>query len=350
MFFLFFPGSQERILESDLLFQRLAQSVTWRGKLLASQSWRRVCRQQNWIEPLFTSMSELLEVPTGVEQWISSLRASRVSPGHSPEKEREHLTTAGSGTTSPGLSTRRNLPLFSWRTSQGWLMGDLSTSASRWPKQGSMRNGVVFQRPKWEPSTSARDCSYWPTMDAGVSTGYNQSASVGSSIRPNLAGLVRYWATSKAQDSVGSRQVGYRYPNFSPGETLTDQIRMWSTSMVADADKQVPSSYRGSNLLNDMQRWATASARDWRDGRNVSCWDNARPLNEQDTAFGLQTETPTTGVASRKPSGPQLNVTFVEHLQGFRTGWTGFGPLETLLAPYTQPFHLEFWRLVADCT
>lgn len=322
MSYLYFPASKVSDLESDLLFQQLAQSVSWRGKLLALQSWRRVWRRESWIRPLFGQMSEPSQDTSGVEQWISSLRASRASHGHLPENGEGHPTNAGSGTTSPGLSTRSNLRLFSWRTSRGWLMGDLNTSASRWPKAGSMRNGVVFQRPKWEPSTSARDCSYWPTMDAGVGTGYNQSASAGSSVRPNLAGLVRHWATTKAQDSVGSRQVGYSYPNFSPGETLTDQIR----------------------------HWATASARDWRDGRNLSCWDNARPLNEQATAFGLQTETPTTGETSPRSSGPQLNVTFVQHLQGFRTGYTNCDPLATLLLPYKLPWRSEFWRLVADYT
>lgn len=56
-----------------------------------------------------------------------------------------------------------------WKTRQTLLLGGLETFSERWPREGGMRNGSVFQRPISVPRISARESGSWlatPTATA----------------------------------------------------------------------------------------------------------------------------------------------------------------------------------------
>lgn len=60
-----------------------------------------------------------------------------------------------------------------WRTFQQSLLEDLTESSATLPRSGSMRSGVVYERPTWGPPTGASGSSVspplLPTPDTGVS-------------------------------------------------------------------------------------------------------------------------------------------------------------------------------------
>jgi hypothetical protein len=57
------------------------------------------------------------------------------------------------------------------RVGDQWMIPERDLFGERWvmfsgtfPASGSMRNGVVFRRPEWEPATSAGESSSWPGL------------------------------------------------------------------------------------------------------------------------------------------------------------------------------------------
>ena len=96
--------------------------------------------------------------------------------------------------------------------------------------------------------------------------------------------------------------------------------------------------WHGVNSLGAMAKtgmWPTPAARDWRDGRNQSCWGNSRPLNEVVKMWPTPNQRDYKGSPSAKHEayslprevGGQLNPTWVEWLMGLPIGWTCLAPL-----------------------
>ena len=118
----------------------------------------------------------------------------------SPSQQRERC--AESRTT--GTSGQLRAPYFAYydpithclRTSQLTLdLGSIESSPTL-PPSGSMRNGALFQRPRWGRHIDAPDCSYWPTptsQNLAGGVGYQNSRKAGGpTIRwPTLTGAVR---------------------------------------------------------------------------------------------------------------------------------------------------------------
>ena len=59
----------------------------------------------------------------------------------------------------------------SWRTAQCSLTGGLEEYSETWPRSGSMRNGMCFQRVNAVRHTHGRGCSFWPTPRASDGDG-----------------------------------------------------------------------------------------------------------------------------------------------------------------------------------
>jgi len=60
---------------------------------------------------------------------------------------------------------------FSWRIAQCSLTGGLEEYSETWPRSGSMRNGMCFQRVNAVRHTHGRGCSFWPTPRASDGDG-----------------------------------------------------------------------------------------------------------------------------------------------------------------------------------
>ena len=94
-----------------------------------------------------------------------------------------------------------------------------------WPSSGSMRSGVVSERRMLGPRTSGTGSLSWPTPDASVWMGSNQSCSDGAAVRPALALAVTKWPTPMALSFDKSHQ---------PGQSAIDEVaRNWPTPITS---------------------------------------------------------------------------------------------------------------------
>lgn len=98
---------------------------------------------------------------------ISSAAASPARPCLLPENAKPKRTRAGSGRSSPAWSATYDPTTSSWRTSPDSSRPPrgqpLATCSVRWPRSGTMRNGIASARPMLERRTGESGCSCWPT-------------------------------------------------------------------------------------------------------------------------------------------------------------------------------------------
>ena len=178
--------------------------------------------------------------------------------------------------TTKGTSGRKRSNVFamfdpvthSWRTSQVCLILDTSAKSSlRWPKQGSMLDGVCSEQTMWVPRIEGNDSGLWPTPRANSAMAATMTAESA-------------WAEN-------------RFPNL---ETVVGRT-MWPTPTVRD--------YKGAYRTESLIR---------KDGKS-------RAMDALPNAVlgGKGTET----------ASGQLNPTWVEWLMGWPLEWTGLKPLET---------------------
>lgn len=96
-----------------------------------------------------------------VAEWIWSLPGSLASRSPRPGSGGGWTTTDGSGPTSPGSSATWVQHGSSWRMFRGLSGMDSGGSSGTLPRWGSMRNGVVSQRPTWEHRTNGNVSGWW---------------------------------------------------------------------------------------------------------------------------------------------------------------------------------------------
>lgn len=201
---------------SPALALRLSQFCTWRGKRSPPHTWSVRWRRADWLRLLsgltLKGLGHLSFVDFSLwldrRLWLGRLSPQQgfpASPGQALACEKEPKTSAGSGTTSIGSFAIYDPGSSSWRTPQISLLADLNTFSGLWPKSGSMRNGMCFERPTSAPRIRGRA--------GGVSVSLQNSVdSYGK----------RLWPTATVGDSKAS---GGRYPetsNAHPGTSLTD--------------------------------------------------------------------------------------------------------------------------------
>ncbi len=106
-------------------------------------------------------------LPSNIREWLTSL------PPVSPVSLSLLLEKAGLNPTPAINGRKREIALASydrdsrcWRTSQASLLNPISEPFSgSWPKSGTMRDGKIYRRPKWEPNISGAGNGYWLTPD-----------------------------------------------------------------------------------------------------------------------------------------------------------------------------------------
>jgi hypothetical protein len=178
-------------------------------------------------------------------------------------------------------------------------MADWERSLETLPGWGSTVNGVLYRLPTWAPPISASDCSSWPTPN--VPNG-------GRALSPEDV-------AAKGKTAKGKRQVG-----------LENVVSFWPTPKASAENYGQPREDDRGDLQAAAGLWATPSERDWKSGAASAetLMKNARPLNEQVVSLPAPETLPAGENSS--PADPtsrrQLNVLFVEMLQGFPIGWT----------------------------
>lgn len=160
------PASEGWTLGSDECFQLLEQSVTWRGKQRASKSWQRAWKKDLWIQHLCGRISRPSTAQRGVEQWISSLLDTPVSPLVLAGGAGAQTTLDTSGLTLRESSGKPSQGLLFSKTSKDTSAKGCEKSWKKLPNWGSMQSGVYTAQPKPDFPTAGTDSSSWPTPTA----------------------------------------------------------------------------------------------------------------------------------------------------------------------------------------
>lgn len=284
-------------------------SLTWRGKPTPVKSWLRAWKKATWLQRLFGRMCPpSMDAHFGA-WWAASLAASRAKTSASPGSKREsQVRGAGSGKSLPASSKKYSLDWSSLRTSPPSGRKGSKSSSLILPRSGSMRSGVLTERAMLEPLTretgsscwptttttdskasgaagystasgrqsgttlTDRAVRQWPTPDASVSTGYNQSASSGASIRYSLAGKVtKQWLTTTAHDAKDTG-APTEFERNSPGLTATGLLHRTQTSGE-------PLSPRDRTLNPRFVEWLMGWPIGWTDcDSQVTEWFLVKPL------------------------------------------------------------------------
>ena len=86
-----------------------------------------------------------------------------------PESEQALLASvAASGMNTPVLLANFDPDTFLWKTFQRSLDEGYQTFSERWPRSGTIRNGIAFRLPTLAHRTDATESLLWPTPDASV--------------------------------------------------------------------------------------------------------------------------------------------------------------------------------------
>jgi hypothetical protein len=200
--------------------------VTWSGKPMRLRSLRAAWKRVSWIKRLCGLTLSPSTLQAGAEKWIASLPVSHVNRTPSQDDAKEPTTRAGFGLTSPGSCAIAALGSSCWRMCQGSLLPeDSSKSSVTWPKWGSLRNGVVYLRPTWEPAMSANVGSVWPTPH-GFQAGNGPDGN-------EFSTAIRKWTTPQAHD-ITQRGSGNRV-NPKAGKSRMDMLDWQAESFSPQA-------------------------------------------------------------------------------------------------------------------
>ena len=284
------------------------------------RSWRG-WRTRPWIRLLSGTTLRHSTAERGVEQWISSLRASRASRSASPANGRVSLTTAGSGRTLPASFARFDPATSSWRTHPSLSGMDSVISSRTWPRSGSLRNGIAYRRPSSARRTSASVSTSSPAPGASLA-GSNRSPHGKQGVRPALAKAVVLWPTPCAAD--GDRQS----KTFGRGNPTLHSAVLWATPTAMDSHSSGGKPGSGNLTLTDMavrseSAWPTPTASDAKRGAEQTDRGPSQgpTLSSVISRFSRQDPATTDGADSSR-SSRVLNPRFVEMLMGWPLGWT----------------------------
>ena len=366
--------------------------VTLSGKPSARPLSWHAWKRRPWIQLLSGTISRPSMAARGVERWISSVRASHVSPGVLPGRSAGPMTSVGSGTTSPASSARSRLPTCSsrtstifcqllgewWESTQGSLFAELGLDlyCEPFPVSGSMRSGTCSAGTKSERRRFAGASSLWPTAtarDDGKSPeahlAMKKRMGSGRKAATSLSVVAKMWAAPCARDSKGAespdrsgRSVASdarMWPNPVAAPTsprLAEKSKLWPTANTRDSASAGRHStttgvmHPGTTLTDAVRLWPGPSARDYKGARPLNGtalrdswlqlpdaaerWVN--PLDgPQKTSSSISSEPHSPTPQDEKTPGPSsqassrlLNPRFVEWLMGYAPGWTDFMRLE----------------------
>lgn len=363
MGWLYVPELAASISESPSPSPTIAPSLTWRGKPLPPRRWPALWRTVPWLKRLSGTIFSPSTADAGVEQWISSLRVSRVSRGASLASGAELRTTDGSG--------RESLPLFAtlsrgesfWRTCQVSLTGEREKSSETWPRSGSMRSGTSFLRPRRARHIAAIGSSFWPTTQESDWKAKSCSRDFALSNR-----MLTDWPTPQAHDTHqrGNTEAdghyyehdlsnaGENWPtpkeqnirDYSPKrDDLASIGTEWQTPQTDSFRSRSGKRIDEAGLDRQAKLWATPMAAD--DGHKVTIASHQTGPIGQSATFSRQAERtfaaggpfsdlpPICYLLSRPKK--KLSPRFAEWMMGLPTDWslqcdtelTDYGPVVT---------------------
>jgi hypothetical protein len=122
----------------------------------------------------------------------------------------------------------------SWRTRQRSLAGDWEEFSETWPRSGSMRNGMCFQRPTLAPTICGNESGLLPTPRASDGMKHRiRPASVVRASKRGHAGRLEDWVSLK--EEITKNQCVYLNPGWL--ESLMKWPIEWSALTPLETDK-----------------------------------------------------------------------------------------------------------------
>jgi hypothetical protein len=206
--------------------------------------------------------------------WTASLPASPASRGAWPAPSKASGTSAGSGTPSSKSFAERAHGSWCSRTSPDLFQAAaLIQFSERWPKNGSLRNGCLSERPPWAPATSASGSSSWPSArseDAATGGQWMTPHGFQAGNGPDgneFSKSVRAWSTPQARlgDNRSPQAKRYGDPARHGGSNLDDQVAaLWPTATAEDSENS--GSPQRPGLPHAATTWPTPDAQAINDG------------------------------------------------------------------------------------
>ena len=159
-------ATEDSISPSDALCQKLAASVSWRGRLLRPQSWRLAWKTEGWRRRLSGLTLQPSQANSSVAAWLDSLvgfpAKTSALQGDRPESTESEADCSlrssdsfASWSPSSGCFLRTSRQFSIFQREQPYL--------ENLPKSGLMRNGELFERPMLVDRTSESGRLCWPT-------------------------------------------------------------------------------------------------------------------------------------------------------------------------------------------
>jgi hypothetical protein len=262
-----YPFAQElpdSTWDSNSLAQNLAQSVTVKGKHIASKSWLRELKKDSLTTHRFGQTLSPSTATLGATKWIASLADIPVSPSPALAKSLENKTSAGCGITLPELLAKSSPSGVSSRTSAHIYEWALNKSMMTYKQWVTELRQECLQRQKLAQDIKEKGSFCWPTPSASDG---------GGRLKENMLGWMKRRIRQKATNSkLGDLHM-----------PLTMAVRLWDVGM-----KVIPPGHR----------WTWAS------------------LPDLIIQYG----------GNLNPTTPRLlNPKFAEWLMGLPVGWTACG-------------------------
>jgi hypothetical protein len=323
--------------EYPSLFQDLAASVTSSGSLRLAKYWQRVWKTDQSTALQYLQTCEPSSANSIVAEWLESSvdfhARTCPSPVVKPESP-ESIAGCGLnisesfGRYNPDGSISKMSPHHS-------LFQQEELYSEGLPKAGSMRNGLLYERPTWEPHIGDHAHSSWPTATKGDAESGQTQANPnrqGGAEHESLRVATANWPTPRVEAERNSRESMTRdghwsapalgqvaelamgelpreFRDESAVDSLTGAAGLWMTPQAPTGGRSVdaetvankgstPEGKRTVGLESQSKFWATPSARDWKSGEvSLETMErNARPLNEQ--AVHLTYPTPSASTAT----------------------------------------------------
>lgn len=271
--------SQASTSDYELLSQRLAVSAMSRSELKPPKFWLQGLKKDRWTLLRSGLTCEPSQASSIVAGWLDSLPDSRarITPSQVSELELSG-NTGNSGMISrvPFATWVKTSNGSAWRTFQvslfptettkedGYYRPDYGLFLETFPASGSMRNGLLYERPKLGLRTVETDGSVWPTARAedAESCGNHPNAT------DSLTGSTKTWLTTHGMN--GTDHTGKQ----GRGGEFAKQATNWLTPKIPSGGGQLKRTIPGGGLrkLEDQVEngaWGTPTSRDWKDGTSA---------------------------------------------------------------------------------
>ena len=173
--------------------------------------------------------------------------------------------------------------MYCWRTWQRCLLEDWTEFSGRWPRSGTMRNGIAYRLPPLVPRISG--------------TGYSSLLIDNGNVCP----------TPQATERSGNQKPG---SHLSLSKWVTGQSKGKLSELERSPSRTI---VRGLGVAETSETLPTPAARDWKSGKGKTQVERGRSA----------------GPSLAEVSGGQLNPTWVEWLMGFPIGFTDLEDSET---------------------